>query len=160
MQLTTTELIDQTKKLLTAVRGSLIRVAQNLYRIKEEKAYGEKFGAFCESELGISEGFASKLLSVHKTYILEGGLPPERLEGLDYEKAYLASKLEGTVEERLAKAETLTRAELREENVDDGHVHSGELVQIHKCCGMRAESKHYGEERLLKTGQGGIDSTC
>lgn len=26
---------------------------------------------------------------------------------------------------------------IRELPEDDGHVHSGEIVQIHKCCGMR-----------------------
>lgn len=136
MELTTTELITQTKNLLSAVRGSLIRVAQNLYRIKEEKAYGEHFGKFCEDELGVSESFASKLLTVNRVYLVDGGLSPEQVEGIDPEKLYLATKLEGTAEEKLAKAETLTRKEIKlERNEEEPHEH--EWIELCKHCSIR-----------------------
>lgn len=133
-------LVEQTRELLHAVRGSLIKVAQNLAVIKESDVYkAGEWGAFCETELNISESFASKLLTVNRVYLVEGGLSPEKLEGVDYEKLYLARNLEGPAELRLEKARTLSRSDLRVEQVEDGHVHSGETVTIHKCCGMRVE---------------------
>ena len=135
-----TGLVEQTKELLHAVRGSLIHVGANLYQIKtseEWKQYETTWGAFCEGTLQISQSQASKLLSIHEHFVLKGGMDTKELEGVDYEKLNTARSLSGSPQEQLAKAKTLSRSELREEKVDDGHIHSGEIVQIHKCCGMR-----------------------
>lgn len=130
------EIIEETKLLLGAVRGSLIRVAMNLAQLRGSFAAKGEWGSFCEGELGISESFASKLLRVHNTFLAEGKLEPARLEGIDYEKLYLASGLEGTVEEKLAKAETLSRRELKEEkNEEVPHEH--EPIQICRVCSIR-----------------------
>lgn len=137
MEITTTGLIEQTKQLLHAVRGSSIKIGENLYVIKQSLEPGANWGDMLRDEFDISEGFASKLMRIHKAFVLEGGISQAKLEGIDGEKLYLALKLEGTAEERVAKAQTLTRRDLREEAVDDGHVHSGETIEIHKCCGMR-----------------------
>lgn len=130
------ELVENTKQLLNAVRGSLIRVAQNLYTIKEGLEPGTDFGKFVEEEFGISQSFASKLLTVNRVYILEGGMHPEALEGIDYERLYLAKDLEGSPEEKVSKARVLTRRELREEkHEEDGHAH--EWIEICKKCSIR-----------------------
>lgn len=134
-------LLEETKTAFEAVKGCTLVAMQRLHQVHATeawKAVADSFGAYVEGELGISQSFASKLLSVAKHYLVQGNLSPDKLAGIDYESLYLAKKLAGTVEEQLAKAETLSRAELKAENVDDGHVHSGELVTIHKCCGMRA----------------------
>lgn len=130
-------LIEQTKQLLNAVRGSSIKIGQNLYELKQGLDPETDWGDFIRDEFDISEGFASKLMTIHRVLVLEGGLSQEKLEGIDGEKLYLATKLEGTPEERIAKAKTLTRRELKEDRVDGGHVHGSETVQIYKCCGMR-----------------------
>lgn len=137
MELTTTDLVNQTKQLLNAVRGSSIKIGENLYNIKQQVQ--TDWGDFLRDEFDISEGFASKLMSIHKSFVIDGGISQEKLEGIDGEKLYLALKLEGTPEEKIAKARLLTRREIREEAVDDGHVHSGETVSIHKCCGLRVD---------------------
>lgn len=119
---------------MNAVRGSLIRVAQNLYEIKQQLPPGKNFGQFVEEEFGMSQSAASKLLSVHRVYILEGGASPETLEQVDAEKLYMSASLEGTVEEKIAKARTLTRSELRQERQED-EPHAFEAKEICKTCG-------------------------
>ena len=135
-----TNLLEQAKEIFENFRETTIEAAQVLYRIKSEEAWkgsASSFGEFVEGELGISQGFASKLVSVWTHYTIENDVPPLKLAGVDYEKLYLAAKLSGGVDEQIEKARTLSRSELREEQVDDGHEHSGETVMIHKCCGMR-----------------------
>lgn len=139
----TDNLLVLTKKAFETVKSSVIRAMQYLYVVKEEEAWKEvsgSFGEYVQSELGISQGFASKLLSVNQHYLIESGLSPENIQGIDYEALYLAQKTEGTPEEQVEKARTLTRRELKEERVDGGHVHGEETVEIYKCCGMRVES--------------------
>lgn len=136
-QLSTQDLISSTRDLLNAVRGSSIKIGENLHLIKQNTDASVNWGDLLRDEFDISESFASKLMSIYKGFVVEGGMPREALEGIDSEKLYLALKLDGTAEEKIAKAQTLTRRDLREERVDDGHVHSGETVLIHKCCGMR-----------------------
>lgn len=139
MESLTTSLIEQTRNLLNAVRGSSIKIGENLYTLKQSLEAGTDWGDLLRDEFDISESFATKLISIHRVLRVEGGLSQAKLEGIDSEKLYLSLKLTGSAEEKLAKATTLTRRELREERVDDGHVHSGELVTIHRCCGMRAD---------------------
>lgn len=136
----TDNLLTLTKKAFESVRSSVVVAMQYLYTVREEGAWKEvasSFSEYVESELGISQGFASKLLAVNQHYLIEGGLSPENIAETDYECLYLAAKTEGTPEEQVAKARTLTRRELKEERVDAGHVHGEEIIQIYKCCGMR-----------------------
>lgn len=139
MELQITGLIEQTKNLLNAVRGSSIKIGENLYTIKQSLEQGVDWGDLIRDEFDISESFASKLMSIHKALVVEGGISPAKLEAIDSEKLYLSLKLEGTPEEKVEKARLLTRREIRQESVDDGHVHSGETVTIHKCCGLRVD---------------------
>lgn len=136
-ELSTNNLIEATRELLNAVRGSSIKIGENLYNIKQTLEAGTDWGDFLRDEFDISEGFASKLMSIHKVLVLDGGISQDKLEGIDGEKLYLALKLEGSAEEKISKARLLTRRDLKEERVDDGHIHSGETVLIHKCCSMR-----------------------
>ena len=130
------EKIERTRQLLNAVRGSSIQIGQNLYEIKQELEFGTDWGDTLRDEFDLSEGQASKLISVYKIYVLEGGFSHAQLEGIDTERLYLAKSLEGSIEEKFAKASTLTRRELRETRVEeDGHQH--EAVEICKTCGIR-----------------------
>lgn len=131
----TSNLIVQTRDLLHAVRGSLIKVAQNLCEIRKEIS-SENWGHFLEGQFGISESFASKLLTVNRVYLLEGGLSPEKLEGIDYERLYMAAKLEGTPEENVEKARLLTRRELKEERNDE-EPHEHQEIKICRICSVR-----------------------
>lgn len=139
-ELTVDGLVQQTKDLLGAVRGSLIKVAQNLYQIKESYTDDKAWGSFVEEELGISQSFASKLLTINRVYLLEGGLPSERIEGVDYEKLYAATKLDGSVEEKVAKASTLSRSELKQVKNQE-KPHKGQFGSYCSVCWLSEENQ-------------------
>lgn len=138
-ELTISDVIAETKTLLGAVRGSLIRVAQNLGRIKETYQDEKSWGSFCEEELGISQSFASKLLTVNRVYLVEGGLAPEKIENIDYERLYLARNIEGSAELKAETARTLSRSEIKR-NLNDEKPHKGEFGSYCKVCWLSEEN--------------------
>lgn len=118
---------------------------EGLYKVFEEKSWESKFsswGEFVSSPDGLnkSESWASKRLGVHEHYTIEGGVSQDKLIGIPNESLYLAKFVKGTVEEQLAIANTLNRAEIKEARIDGGHIHGEETVEIYKCCGMRKET--------------------
>lgn len=133
-----TEIVSLTQGLLTSARKNLIRVAQNLKVIKDHLTPGESFGDFVEEYFGISQSMASKLLTVNRVYLLEGGVAPEEIQDIDFEKLYLARKTEGTVEEKIHKARVQPRAHLREQEQEDVP-HEFQLVEICGVCGGKRE---------------------
>jgi len=138
----TSPLIQQTKDLLNAVRGSSIKIGENLHNLKTQLPEDTNWADFIRDEFDISEGFASKLMTVFKAFVLEGGVSYERLEGIDSEKLYLAAKLEGTPEEKVAKARTLTRSELKQTRNDEEPVpHEFQRVCYCSVCGL-SEANH------------------
>ena len=119
---TDAELLLDTRDSFRDVKSSIVRAMRNLYEVHERGSWATvatSWSEYVESDLGISQGFASKLLSVNRHYLVEGGFYPENIEGIDYEKLYLAAKSGGTVEEQIAKARTLTRAELKQTNAEE-----------------------------------------
>lgn len=135
--LTTQDLITHTRELWNTGKKVMIQVAWNLAQIQKSDAWKnfKTFPQFCEQELDIQQSQVSKLLTIAEYYLEKYSV--EEIGSVDYEKLYKSALLPGSVEENLARAKTLTRAELKETNVNEGHVHSGEIVKIHKCCGMR-----------------------
>lgn len=135
-------LIEQTKEAFLILKSSVITAMQLLYQLRESGEWQQvssTWSDFVKDELGLSQGFASRLLSVNQHYLVEGGVSPEKLAEIDHEKLYLAAQTEGTVEEQIEKARLLNRRELREEKIDGGHIHDSETVEIYKCCGMRKQ---------------------
>ncbi len=133
-------LLQETKDAFSKLKGSVVEAMQLLYKVRESgewQSVSETWTDYVRDELDISQGFASRLISVNNHYLIEGGLSPENIEGIDHERLYIAAQTDGSVEEQLAKARTLTRRELKEERVEGGHVHGTEIIQIYKCCGMR-----------------------
>ena len=112
-----------------------------VYEVYEKELWQGRFSSFNEyvqstDGLGISPGYASKLRQNEAHYVISGGLSPEKLEGIDNESLYMASKLPGTPEEQVAMAKTLTRQELREtKNEVEPCVH--DPVQICGKCHIR-----------------------
>lgn len=132
-------LLQEAKTAFADIRGSIVIAMQKLHEVHESKAWEEQyssFSEFVEEGLQISQGFASKLLSVHKHYLVEGGYSPENIAGIDYEKLYLAQKSGGKIDEQLAKAKTLSRSELRQERAETND-HEHEYIEICKHCSMR-----------------------
>lgn len=130
------EKVEETRNLLNAVRGSSIRIGQNLFEIKQSLEPGTSWGDYLRDTFDIGESFASKLMTIHRVLVLEGGISQEAIEGIDGEKLYLATRLEGTAEEKIAKARTLTRRELKESQNDDSP-HEHIPVAICKICSIR-----------------------
>lgn len=135
-------LLQEAKNAFTMMKGCTHLAMQKLYKIKEENVWQEvskTWGEYVESELGISQSFASRLLTVHRVFLTEGGLQPLQLQGIDVDKLYLAKDLEGTAEEKVAKAKTLTRLDLKQsKGIDDpNHVHVPKTITICDSCGMK-----------------------
>lgn len=141
--LTQTEvLVEETRQLLNAVRGSSIKIGENLYNIKETLPSETNWGDFIRDEFDISESFASKLVTIHRVFVLEGGLSHAKLEGVDTEKLYLSRDLAGDIEEKLAKARTLTRSELKQtRNDEEPEPHAFARVCYCSVCGL-SEERH------------------
>lgn len=132
-------LLYQTKEAFASVRYSVLDAMVKLAEVKEHGIWEDvckSFGEYVESELGISQSFASKLLSVHSHYLVQGGVPKDELAGIDYECLYLAAKTDGSPEEQISKARTLTRRELKEERNDE-EPHEHIPVEICKVCSVR-----------------------
>lgn len=113
-----TIILEQCKNSFKQIRVNLIEATEALYRIKSEELWkGEygSFGVFVELELQISQSFASKLLSNWELYVVKGGLQKEQIQGVDYEKLYLAQKVEGDALTKMTFAKTLSRSEIKAE---------------------------------------------
>lgn len=139
MELSTNDLITQTRALLNAARGSLIKVGENLFTLKQQLPPELAWADMLRDEFDIGEGQASKLIKIFRVFAFEGGLSPEKLEGIDGERLYLAAGLEGTPEEKLAKAANLTRSELRAERQDE-EPHEYEPLEFCKICHAKKEN--------------------
>jgi len=132
-------LLQETRKAFADIRGSVVVAMQKLHEVYESKAWegvASSWSEFVESDLGISQGFASKLLSVNKHYVLEGGYSHANIANIDVEKLYLAAKSGGTPAEQIEKAKTLNRSELRQER-EETKDHEHEYIEICKHCSMR-----------------------
>jgi hypothetical protein len=139
MNLTTT-ILEEAKEKFGKFRESVVDAMAVLYDVHVGGAWKEvadTWGQYVESELQISQGFASKLLTTYTHYCITNDFAPEKLIGVDYERLYLATKLTGSPDEQLAKAKTLTRLELRQEKNDEEPVpHLPEYFEICRVCNV------------------------
>lgn len=135
------EKIEQTKALLGLVRGSSVRVGQLLYEIKQQLDKDVDWGDFLRDEFDIGESFASKLMKIHQVLVLEGGVSQEDIEGIDGEKLYLVAGLEGSAQEKVSMARTLTRREIKEHR-NDQKPHEHIPVSICKVCSIRLHEEN------------------
>lgn len=111
-----------------------------LYEISEKNLWDNgqysSFSEFCESGCGISKSFASRLLTVYKHYVIEGGVSQRNLELTDPDKLYLAIGLPGSPDKQLVKAETLTRQEIKDELASDENgdcTHEKTIIICARC---------------------------
>lgn len=127
-----TEFIRQTVELVKSIETRFLELGARLYKIREEKLYIGSYDNFNDflQEIKLTPGNASILASVHKNYVLEGGIAIESLAGVSYSNLYESIPLiekEG-VQMAATKAATLTRAEIKDEVRDQKlGVHTHEL---------------------------------
>lgn len=125
-----------------AARRSVYEGAALLYQIQQENAWEGHFSGFSEyveQECQLSKGYASKLLQAWEFYVIEGGVSPRNLVGVDAEKLYLATKLpSGSVQQRFVKACEWSRSDFRDElasseGVDCGHPDEKRVIICGQC---------------------------
>lgn len=140
-----TDILREAIKCFQSARQKVAEGMKYLYEISEKELWnnGEynSFAEFCETGCGISKGFASKLLTVYKHYVIEGKVSQRNLSEVDPEKLYLAVSLPGSHDKQLVKAETWTREELRDElaSGDDGDCKHENIIKICTRCKKRVE---------------------
>lgn len=123
-------------------RRSVYEGAELLYRIREESLFIGQFSSFkeyVEQECQLSAGYASKLLTAWEYYVVNGGVSPRNLVGVDAEKLYLATKLPtGSVQQRFVKACEWSRSDFRDElasseGVDCAHPEDKRVIICGQC---------------------------
>jgi len=118
-EITNNEFVRQTIELVKSIETRFLEVGARLYKIREERLWEGTYNSFEDflAEIKMTKGNASILASVHKNYVLEGGIEPKQLAGIPYSNLYEAIPLiekEG-VTSAAVKAETLTRSEIKDE---------------------------------------------
>lgn len=136
------DLLKQASECFKSARTNVIEGMFLLAEIEQKELYKGKYETifkYAEEECDLAKGTVSKYLAIVKGYTL-GGVSQRNLEGVDTEKLYLSLSLEGTAEEKLAQAKTLSRDEIKENIREDKHgvcSHEGKPFEVfHKCeCG-------------------------
>ena len=132
-------ILEQAAGHFKSARRDILAGAVLLHRIASESLYKprhETFGEYVTQECDIGVSFASKLISVVKTYMVEGGLKKQELEGVDVERLYLAIRTRGSLAAKLERARLLTRGDLKQELRDDEHpdcTHEESFTICAKC---------------------------
>ena len=126
------------------VRQDLIAGASLLWKIKSEELWKEKYDSFSEflaSDCDLSDGQASKLIRVWQFYAVDSGFPQAKITGVDIERLYLATKLDGDPDKKLATASTLSRQELRQSLSEQIHGECMEHEWITFCAKCRTRKQ-------------------
>lgn len=117
-ELSTDSILTKAAQCFTTARKNLLVGASMLHEISTKQLWEgtySSFNEYVESECQIKPSFASKLITVYQYWVIDNGVSPLNLQGIDTERLYLARKLNGTAEEILLKATTLNRQDLKEE---------------------------------------------
>jgi hypothetical protein len=141
--ITNNQFVKDTITLVQRIETSFLELGARLYKIREERLWEGSYDTFNDflAELKLTPGNASILASVHKNYVLDGGIEPEQLAGISYSNLYEAIPLiekEGVLS-AATKAETLTRSEIKEElreqklGVHDHVIHGEERWGVCEC---------------------------
>lgn len=109
---------EEAIKIKRNLEAGFLTLAEMLYYIKKDELYNGKWESFASylAEMDVKESQASKYISVYKSWILEAGVSPLKLQEIGVDKAYTALPLlkEGK-DQAVKKASTLKREELRDE---------------------------------------------
>ncbi len=119
-----TDFVRETIDLVKQIETRFLELGARLYRIREEKLWENTYTSYQEflDSAHINPGHASILASIHKHYVVDGGVQFKTLQGVGYSNLYEAIPLiekEG-IDNAIVKAATLTRSEIKDE-VRDGH---------------------------------------
>lgn len=129
--LTNIEVLEECIAQFKEARGSVVKAMPLLYQVWERELWSHKYTSLGEflDECGISRSQASRLIAVYARF--QG---VSQLNSVDPEKLYLSLKLDGSPEEQFAKAATLSRAELKEQDVFEKTGKEHEFSPICRIC--------------------------
>lgn len=138
-----TEYLRETIDLVKQIETRFLELAARLYRIKDKALWSNSYDTYTEflEAAHINPGHASILTKIHQHYVVDGKKTQKQLAGIGYSNLYESIPLierEG-VDTALAKAGTLTRAEIKDE--------------------VR-EQTHGEHEHIVGTERWGVCSTC
>lgn len=123
--MTNTDYVRNTIDLVKQIETRFLELAARLYKIRSQELWKDDYESYQEflDTSRISPSQASMLYSIHKNYIVEGGLDRKRLVGVGYSNLYEAIPFieKDGAEMALVKAETLTRDEIKDEVREDKH---------------------------------------
>lgn len=125
------EYLRECVDLVRQIETRFLELGARLFNIREKKLWQGTYDSYAEflEAARISESQASIFANIHKHYVLEGGVPEERLALIGYSNLHTAMPLiekEG-IESAVVKAQTLTRSEIKDEvreMVHGEHVHT------------------------------------
>ena len=119
------EFVRQTIDLVKQIETRFLELGARLFKIKKENLWADTYDSYQEflDAAHINPGHASILASIHKHYVIEGGLDREDLAGIGYSNLYEAIPLieRDGIKKAVVKAETLTRSEIKDEVRDQKH---------------------------------------
>lgn len=135
MKSLSTSIIEDCIDAFHEARGSVVKAMPLLYTIWEKDLWSEQYSSLGEflDVCGVSRSQASRLITVYARF---RDVP--QLETVDPERLYLAAKLDGTPEEQFAKAATLSRAELKEQDVFEKTGKEHDHSYICRICHQKA----------------------
>lgn len=123
--MTKADYLRNTIDLVKQIETRYLELGRRLYRIRTQELWKGEYENYQEfldtARINISD--ASKSFSIHKSYIVEGGMTMAQLRGIGYSNLYEAIPLieRDGVETAVTKAETLTRDEIKDEVRDERH---------------------------------------
>lgn len=120
-----TEYLRETIDLVKSIETRFLELAARLYRIKENALWNNSYDSYTDflDAAHINPGHASILTKIHQYYVIDGKKSQKQLAGIGYSNLYESIPLierEG-VDTALAKASTLTRAEIKDEVREQKH---------------------------------------
>lgn len=137
-----TEYLRETIDLVKSIETRFLELGARLYKIKEEKLYVGTYDNFQEflSTANITFGHASKLMAVHRHYVVENQIEPQKLAQVGASNLYEAIPFieSDGVKMAVAKAQTLSRSEILEEkrqNKHGEHIHEPKDNRRFAICG-------------------------
>jgi hypothetical protein len=133
----TPDFLQDTINLVKSIETRFLELGARLYTIKDKEMWKDNYESFQDFliDAKINPGNASILVSIHKNYAVEGGVPQEKLAGIGYSTLYEAIPLieKRGVTEVVEMARTLTRTEIKDEVRESKH---GECThEIITICG-------------------------
>lgn len=135
--------LRETIDVIKQIETRFMELAARLHTISTRQLWKGGYTSFSEflEAAQMSKGNASILIKVYETYVLNGGVPAEKLKEVAYSNLYQAIPLieRDGVEKTIETARTLTRAEIKEEVREDKHgdCQHAESILICTTCHKR-----------------------